>query len=256
VTAYKKSALWDRVKAWFDGAGVPDTRIDTDGAFRHAFDSSRGLEWGQWEPGVGRYERKPIVAGEFVRPVLPDPYSLAYEPTSELVKRVQENGMELMMLPEFYRFIEDRGERGSWVAVAPEAVPAETELAGYAFPVPEEPPAEAYVTPDAPDSCWKTPGPVAGPFTAHPGDGSEITYYWYRFADQPSMLNAGLGDDEREAMQRKVETIHRHWSKDDEYLAPPLVGTLAAIDPALIVTPPEGLEVGYVPIVTRQGMPA
>jgi hypothetical protein len=33
---------------------------------------------------------------------------------------------------------------------------------------------------------------------------------------------------------------------------PPESGQLADIDPALIVTPPAGLEVGYVPIVTRQ----
>ena len=32
----------------------------------------------------------------------------------------------------------------------------------------------------------------------------------------------------------------------------PTVGKLADLDPALIVTPPKGLEVGYVPIVTRQ----
>ena len=29
-------------------------------------------------------------------------------------------------------------------------------------------------------------------------------------------------------------------------------GELASLDPALLVTPPKGLEVGYVPIVTRQ----
>ena len=94
----------------------------------------------------------------------------------------------------------------------------------------------------------------AGPFTAYPGDGSEVTYYWYRFADQPSMLNADLTDGEREEMQLKVEKIHREWTKDKEYLAPPTVGALAEIDSALIVMPPEGLEVGYVPIVTRQGL--
>jgi hypothetical protein len=35
-------------------------------------------------------------------------------------------------------------------------------------------------------------------------------------------------------------------------LAPPASGKLAELDPALIVTPPPGLEVGYVPIITRQ----
>jgi len=49
-----------------------------------------------------------------------------------------------------------------------------------------------------------------------------------------------------------MEELHRHWTKDRDYLAPPTVGTLADIDPALIVTPPAGLEAGYVPIATRQ----
>jgi hypothetical protein len=34
------------------------------------------------------------------------------------------------------------------------------------------------------------------------------------------------------------------------------VGSLASIDPALIVKPPKDLEVGYVPIVTRQAWKA
>ena len=53
-------------------------------------------------------------------------------------------------------------------------------------------------------------------------------------------------------MQTKVEKLHRRWTKDREYLAPPMVGTLAELDPAQIVQPPKGLEIGYVPIATRQ----
>ena len=107
--------------------------------------------------------------------------------------------------------------------------------------------------PDDAASCWKKPGPKAGPFQAQLGDGSLATYYWYRFADQPALLNADLTDQEREAMQARVEKIHRHWNKDRDYLAPPSTGRLAEIDPALLVTPPPGLEAGYVPIATRQG---
>jgi hypothetical protein len=33
-----------------------------------------------------------------------------------------------------------------------------------------------------------------------------------------------------------------------------LIGKLADIDPALIVKPPKGYEVGYVPVVTKQGL--
>jgi hypothetical protein len=94
---------------------------------------------------------------------------------------------------------------------------------------------------------------VAGPFRAYPGDGSEVTYFWYRFADQPAILNADLSDEQREQLQRRVELLHRHWTKERQYLPPPQVGTLAELDPALVVLPPAGLEIGYVPIVTEQG---
>jgi len=66
------------------------------------------------------------------------------------------------------------------------------------------------------------------------------------------MLNADLAPEEREQVQARVEKLHRNWTKERDYLAPPASGRLADIDPALIVTPPAGLEVGYVPIATRQ----
>jgi hypothetical protein len=113
---------------------------------------------------------------------------------------------------------------------------------------------QPYVTPDEADSCWKKPGPAAGPFEAKLGDGSVVTYYWYRFADQPALLNADLSAAEREALQKRVEMLHKSWTKDREYLPPPTVGKLADLDPAILVTPPRGLEIGYVPIVTRQGV--
>ena len=66
----------------------------------------------------------------------------------------------------------------------------------------------AYTTPEDKTSCWKTPGQVAGPFTAKPGDDSKVIYYWYRFADQPAVINADLIIEEREEMQRRVELLH------------------------------------------------
>jgi hypothetical protein len=35
-------------------------------------------------------------------------------------------------------------------------------------------------------------------------------------------------------------------------MAPPTRGKLVSLDPGLFVTPPQGMEAGYVPIVTRQ----
>jgi hypothetical protein len=79
-----------------------------------------------------------------------------------------------------------------------------------------------------------------------------VTYAWFRFADQPAMRNAGLTDAQREEAQRCVELVHRAWARDRDYLAPPTAGSLASLDPALVVTPPAGLEAGYVPIAIRQ----
>ena len=93
---------------------------------------------------------------------------------------------------------------------------------------------------------------MAGPFYAYPGDGSKVTYYWYRFADQPALLNADLTAEEREALQTRVEKLHSAWKTDRDYLPPPEIGQLADLDPALVVTPPKGFETGYVPIATRQ----
>jgi hypothetical protein len=84
------------------------------------------------------------------------------------------------------------------------------------------------------------------------GTCGELFGYWYRFADQPAMLNADLTPEEREQVQKRVEKLHRAWTKDRNYLVPPDVGKLAELDPALILTPPRGMEVGYVPIATRQ----
>jgi hypothetical protein len=66
------------------------------------------------------------------------------------------------------------------------------------------------------------------------------------------LLQAGLTDQERGALQARVEKIHRSWTKERDYLPAPTLGKLADLDPALLVSPPPGMEAGYVPIVTRQ----
>ena len=119
----------------------------------------------------------------------------------------------------------------------PDEVPAETGLALVSFPPPVEERPEPYVTPDDPESSWKKPGPTAGPYHAHLGDRSVVTYHWYGFADQLALLHADLTDHEQERLQARVERIHRSWTKDRQYLAPPATGQLAEIDPALIVSP-------------------
>jgi len=66
------------------------------------------------------------------------------------------------------------------------------------------------------------------------------------------MIASGLTAAEREEAQRRVELLHRAWTKDREYIPAPTTGRLASIDAALLVTPPKGLETGHVPIAIRQ----
>ena len=254
VTAYNWKATWDRVKSWFDGGAVPPSEIEEAHAYVHKFDETAGVEWSTHWPGIQREDRIPLEAGDFIKPSLEDPTCLAYAAQSDLIRAVDGTDGELMMLPEYYQYSQGGSEdKGCWKAVSEESVPEELKLGEVDFGNYEEHQPQTYVTPDASTSPWKSPGPVAGPFKAYPADGSEVTYSWYRFADQPSIVHADLDEGEREALQKKVEKIHHHWTKDKEYLAPPTKGELAEIDPALIVTPPGGLEIGYVPIVTCQG---
>jgi hypothetical protein len=183
----------------------------------------------------------------FATSFTPNPITFGYRWNETLTR----TSGTLVTLPEYYELGSD-GKKPQWSVVSPKDVPPELGLTAYRFARAKEPPQEPRTTPDDPASCWKKPGPAAGPFKANLGDGSVVTYYWYRFADQPAMLNADLTPEEREQVQKRVAKLHRAWTRDRNYLTPPDVGTLAQLDPALIVTPPRGMEAGYVPIATRQ----
>ena len=111
-------------------------------------------------------------------------------------------------------------------------------------------PGAAYTSPGT--GAWGKPGPKAGAFGAKLTDGSVVTYAWFRFIDQPSFQQYAWSEDKKAKLQALVEKIHAAWTSNRDYMAPPSHGTLVALDPALLVTPPKGLEVGYVPIVLRQ----
>ena len=135
-------------------------------------------------------------------------------------------------------------------AITVSVVPDETGLKTAQFATTRT--GQVYSSPETPESVWKKPGPKAGPFEAKLSDGSTVTYYWYRFIDQPSLQDADLSPAEKQRLQAVVAKIHTQWTTKKEYLPPPSTGTLATLDPALLVKPPRGLEVGYVPIAVRQ----
>lgn len=252
VTAYNKLALWDAVKTWFDGGPAATGAIDPKGAAVATFPGSGDATWQIYPPQTPKEQRVAIDWKSFATPTAPDPTTFGYRWNEPLVTHTDTKSGSLATLPEYYHLVNGKDQKPRWAPVAARDVPAETGLVGYRFERPREKPQEPYDTPEDPASCWKKPGPKAGPFQAKLGDGSVVTYYWYRFADQPALLNADLTQAERETLQAKVEKIHRAWTKDRAYLPPPTVGTLADLDPALIVAPPAGLEAGYVPIATRQ----
>jgi hypothetical protein len=252
AAVYSKNALWDAVKAWFEGGSPASGKIDSSAAALYEFPGGGGATWRIYGSSTPREERVSVAWNSFATPFAPDPTTFGYQWNDEIVAKTDTKDGSLVTLPEYYHLRKDDAGRTSWVPVQPRDVSAETGLAEVSFSRPSGPRSEPYVTPDDPESSWKKPGPVAGPFKAYPGDGTVVTYSWYRFADQPALLNADLTDDERERLQARVEKLHRHWTKDRDYLPPPAIGTLADIDPALIVTPPKGLEIGYVPVATRQ----
>ena len=254
ATVYDKQALWNKVDPWINGDAPPaGGTINPDGAMRHQVVGENRLSWAIYEDGVPREQRTPLAWKSIAQGGAPNPYAYGYRWTPGLVQQVNTPDGLLMTLPEYYR-LDQTPDGPRWVAVPADQVPVETGLTTADFTPPSRPAQAPYVTPDGATSCWKKPGPVAGPCKVRLGDGSTVIYHWYRFADQPALLNADLSDAEREALQQRVAKLHAHWRPDGEYLAPPPSGTLAEIDPALRVTPPHGFEVGYVPIVTWQGM--
>jgi Carbohydrate esterase, sialic acid-specific acetylesterase len=252
IMAYSKAALWDGVQAWFDGGQAVSGAIDPKATGVHTFSGKGGATWQIYLPEAPREKKVPLAWSSFATPVALNDTTYGYRWSKDLVSKADAKDGSLVTLPEFYRMEKDRTGKDQWVVVNAKDVPTETGLVKTEFPRPPKAAQEPYVTPDDADSCWKKPGPAAGPFEAKLGDGSAATYYWYRFADQPALLNADMTDAERETLQKRVEMLHRNWTKDRDYLPPPTVGKLADLDPAVLVNPPKGLEVGYVPIVTRQ----
>jgi hypothetical protein len=148
---------------------------------------------------------------------------------------------------EFPRYYKDTDS--GRVAVAASEVPAKLRELEFKPAVNRE----NYTSPKT--GSWNVPGPAKGPYYTELADGSKVTYYWYRFIDQPSLQQYKnvWSESQKAEMQSIVEKIQKNWTPDKEYMPAPRDGKpLVKIDPGLLVTPPKGLEIGYVPIVTSQ----
>ena len=249
VSVYSPAALWNDMESWFNGGSVVQPGINPTGTYDVLFTNNGGSMAGEISENAANGIDHDIDLN-YISNVQFNENIMGYE--FDLNTVFEDDGN--FILPEYFRL--DQNEE--WQPIDEDDVPASTNLVNTE--VPTTPRSEIpYLTPLDPDCVWQdpngpwnNPGPTAGPFTADLGDGTTVTYYWYRFVDQPSIIHANLPDDLREEMQNRVELIHSNWNHTDDYMADPSVGVIATIDPEAIVQPPEGLEIGYVPIVTRQ----
>ncbi len=228
VTYYSKAALYDAFKAWRNAGSTCSGRFDEKGAWKSTL-TTRTTHYdqqGKKMTGVERVFDTKVFEGNV--------WGLEW-----FSNDISPKGL----FPQYYKQVGQ--ER---VAIAAAAVPQETRLLSQEFKLAGR--GEAYTSPTT--GAWSRPGPKRGPFTAKLADGSSVTYCWYRFVDQPSFQQYDWSDAKKAALQAFVEKIHASWPIDRDYMAPPSQGALVTLDPALLVTPPAGLDVGYVPIVTAQ----
>jgi hypothetical protein len=249
ITVYSPNALWNDLEAWFNGGPAVPPGINDSGIYGVSFINNGGAMAAEIkENGANGIEHE--IELDYIDNVQQNENIMGFKYDLDIVEKDEHN----FILPEYYKLDGDN----KWHAVDEASVPLSTNLLSTSVPASTRPEL-TYLTPldpechwQDPNSPWKSPGPVAGPFKAELGDGTTVTYFWYRFVDQPAIIHANLPEDIRTKLQNRVELLHANWSHTDEYLTSPSVGKIATLDPAGIVQPPPGLEIGYVPIVTRQ----
>lgn len=249
ISVYSRDALWNALEVWFNGGTAVPTTINETGTYGVSFVNNGGAMAAEIkENGPNGIDHS--IDLNYIGNVQQNANMMGFEYDLNKVGKDERN----FIMPGYFRLDPDN----QWRAVDEDDVPASTNL--LTTDVPTSPrPEITYVTPLEPDCAWQdptgpwnNPGPTAGPFKADLGDGTTVTYYWYRFVDQPAIVHANLPEDVRTKLQNRVELLHTNWHHTDEYLAPPSLGKIATLDPEAIVQPPAGLEIGYVPIVTRQ----
>ena len=249
------STKWDQFESWFKGGSPAPTEFGSIGKEIHQRKFKRGNLAFKLDKKVR------VSTGNFARSKNEkDQSAAAFQWHGDLVKRFDKN---LVQMPGYY--VLKKGAKAA-KAIPVSDVPKESKLTGLKFPEDVKKDfkfagfnSEPIKTPLHPDykfsneitSTWTKPGPTAGPFETKLSDGSIVVYYWYKFNEQPAILNSDMGDAERELVQKRVELMHKHWKINDRYFPDP-AQPLAAIDKGVIVTPPKGLEVGYVPICAHQ----
>jgi len=228
VVYYSKAALYDSFKSWRDGGPVCSGIFD---------------EKGSWKSKLTTRSTRYDQGGKVITGVNDIFDTKVHDKNVWGLEWFDGTKNKFGKFPQYFRHEGDKR-----VAVPASQVPAKTNLLKKEFRLAK--PGQPFTSPAK--GAWTNPGAAVGPFKVKLTDGSLVTYSWYRFVDQPSFQQYKFPKAKKDKLQAFVEKIHKEWPIDRDYMAPPTMGKLATLDPALLVTPPKGMEVGYVPIVTRQ----
>ncbi len=226
--AYSKGALWSSVGAWVNG-GAPVTQPDPSGIRKpkhsaqgenmHFSDATASMDLG-------------VRSSDFLTAGGGQAWGLQWGTT-----------LPAGTFPEYYKQV-----NGVWTAIPSSQVPRRTWLTDQTFARNTKttvPPVNTSAT-----SAWSSARWAAGPFTTTLNNGSVVDYVWYRFIDQPAIMNLGLSAADRTKLQTWAESVHAQGVSLT--IAPPSSGQLASFDPGILVTPPAGLTRGYVPLAIGQ----
>ena len=229
VTFYSKAAIYDGFKTWRNGGAVCTGEFKVNGSYKSTLSRSTTNYKIGGESIVG-------MDSLFKTTIYPDnSWGLEWYNNSITPKGI---------IPQYYKKVGN-----TRIPVSADSVPIETGLRTAEFPLKNA--KGPYIAQTAP-GAWTSPGPRSAPFTVKLLDGSKVTYRWYRFIDQPSFQQYAWSAAKKQALQSLVEKIHAMWPVNRDYMAPPTSGELVSLDPSLLVQPPAGMEVGYVPIVVSQ----
>ena len=250
-------SMWDAVSDWFNGGPAAPTDFTAQAGGVHIRTNTNLSTSYKFDKTIK------ISTSNFVTRISDpnDPYAAAFKWKGELIEKV--DSLDLVRLPEYYVL---KNGNSSATAISESAVPVESGLKEIGSREDYEADwnfngfiREPIITPMHPDftysdkivEVWKNPGPTAGPYFTELDDGSTAVYYWYKFNEQPAILNSDMDQAERELIQKRVELIHKNWHSNDHYFPEPNQEKVT-LDEGLLVTPPQGLEVGYVPICVHQ----
>src|SRR5437867_849391 len=153
LTSYNKKALWDGVKAWFEGGTAASGAINPAGAYVQTLRANGGSTWKIYAEKTPKEQKVAMAWSSFATPVAPDPTTYGYKWNEQFVRKVNEPNGARVVLPEYFHLQND-GKKNQWVVAKSNEVPATSGLAELKFDRPKEKPPEPYDTPETPERSF------------------------------------------------------------------------------------------------------